>query len=307
MIWWTKAVVSSIIMVKGGMPVPDMKQKVKDSVFTFLFSQPKYARELYLTLHPEDCDVREEDCKVITLKNVIVNGIYNDLGVQVKDRLILLVEAQSTFSVNIALRLLLYLAWTYKDYIEENMLDIYSTAPVKVPRPELYVVYTGDRKDVPETLRLSGLYEGFGDVEAQVHILGDKGTHSIIDQYIRFCEIADEQRRKYGRTQKAIEETLRICIEQNILVLFLESRKKEVHDIMTILFDHDTIMRIHDYNIAKQNREEGREEGREEDIREIVSIFKELSMEKSEIIQMLTGRFKLSEQAAKEKTEKYWK
>ncbi len=84
-----------------------MKRKVKDSVFTFLFSQPEYMLEMYRTLHPEDTDVTEKDCRLLTLKNILTNGLYNDLGFLVRNMLIILVEAQSTFSVNIAFRMLL--------------------------------------------------------------------------------------------------------------------------------------------------------------------------------------------------------
>ena len=100
--------------------MPELKRAVKDSVFTYLFSQPEYARELYLELHPEDTDVTTEDFKLVTFENVLAIGQYNDLGLQVRDRLILLVEAQSTYSVNIPLRMLMYLANTYKDFVEEN-------------------------------------------------------------------------------------------------------------------------------------------------------------------------------------------
>ena len=94
------------------MRVPRMKYTLKDSVFTFIFKQPEYARELYLALHPEDPDVTEADCKLVTLENILTTGMYNDIGLQVRDKMILLIEAQSTFSVNIVLRMLLYLAET---------------------------------------------------------------------------------------------------------------------------------------------------------------------------------------------------
>ena len=41
--------------------MPEIKRTIKDSVFTYLFSQPEYARKLYLDLHPEDQGVTEED------------------------------------------------------------------------------------------------------------------------------------------------------------------------------------------------------------------------------------------------------
>lgn len=297
------------------MPVAEMKRSVKDSVFTYLFKQPEYTRQLYLALHPEDTSVQESDFKLVTLENVLTTGFYNDLGIQVRNRLILLVEAQSTFSVNIALRMLLYLAGTYKEYIEEQKLDLYGSHPVEIPRPELYVVYTGDRKEVPETLRLSDLYQGAGSAEVEVKVLRDDGTGDILDQYVRFCKIADEQRETYGLTQQAIDETIRTCIAEDVLAPFLASRQKEVLEIMVTLFDQEKIAEIHDYNVAKAarqeghqlGREEGRAEGREEGIRAVVGMLKGMSMEQKQIAQKLVEQFDLLPQAAEEKVKQYWK
>ena len=289
----------------------EMKRSVKDSVFTYLFKQPEYTRQLYLALHPEDTDVKESDFKLVTLENVLTTGFYNDLGIQVRNRLILLVEAQSTFSVNIALRMLLYLAGTYKEYIEEQKLDLYGSHPVEIPRPELYVVYTGDRKEIPETLRLSDLYQGAGSAEVEVKVLRDDGTGDILDQYVRFCKIADEQREKYGLAQQAIDETIRICIAENVLAPFLASRQKEVLEIMVTLFDQEKIAEIHDYNVAKAARQEGhqlgREEGREEGIRAVVGTLRSMSVEQKQIAQKLVEQFGLLPQAAEEKVKQYWK
>ena len=105
--------------------MPVMKRAIKDSVFTFLFKQPEYTRQLYLVLHPEDTSVTEEECKIVTLEHVLTVGLYNDLGIQVRDKLIILVEAQSTFSENIPLRMLLYLSNTYFEHVKEQKLDLY--------------------------------------------------------------------------------------------------------------------------------------------------------------------------------------
>ena len=138
----------------------EMKYTVKDSVFSFIFKQPENTRQLYLALHPEDTEVTEEDCKLVTLEHVLTNGITNDLGFQVRDKLILLLEAQSKFSVNIALRMLLYLATTYKEYVDEHKLDLYGSKPVFIPRSELYMIYAGTPRELPEILRLSDMYDG---------------------------------------------------------------------------------------------------------------------------------------------------
>lgn len=240
--------------------MPEIKRSVKDSVFTYLFSQPEYARELYLELHPEDQDVTETDIKLVTLENILTTGQYNDLGLRVRDRLILLVEAQSTYSPKIALRMLMYLAETYKEYVEEKKISLYSDKRDDIPRPELYVVYTGKRKNVPDILRLSDLYEGPGSVEVEVKVLREENPQQILGQYFEFCKISDEQVALHGKTDTAASETIRICLEKRVLTPFLTTRQKEVHDIMRTLFSQEAVWEIERYNVHQEGRQEGREE-----------------------------------------------
>ena len=65
-----------------------MKRMVKDSVFTDLFQNKKYLLQLYKALHPED-HVTEDDLTDVTIKNVLTDNIYNDLGFVVEDRLMI--------------------------------------------------------------------------------------------------------------------------------------------------------------------------------------------------------------------------
>ena len=288
----------------------DMKYTAKDSVFSFIFRQPENTRRLYLTLHPEDVDVTEADCKLVTLEHILTNGMTNDLGFQVRDKLILLVEAQSKFSINIALRMLLYLAATYKEYVEEQKLDLYGSKPVSIPRPELYMVYTGAPRQLPEILRLSDMYDGPGGAEVEIKVLRNTGAGNIVDQYIRFCEISDEQRKQYGYTMKAVEETLRICCDENILMPFLASRQKEVQDIMLTLFNQERITEIHEYNLMKEARQQGQQEGQQEGlekgIRAMVLTLKEFTADRAAVAQKLVKQFELLPQTAEEKVAQYW-
>ncbi len=234
--------------------MPEIKRTIKDSVFTYLFSQPEYARELYLNLHPEDQDVTEADIKLVTLENVLTTGQYNDLGLQVRDKLILLMEAQSTFSPSIPLRLLMYLADTYREYVLREKISLYSDKKITIPRPELYVVYTGERKNAPNVMRLSDLYEGAGNAEVEVKVLCGENSQQILGQYVEFCKISNEQVSLHGKTETAASETIRICLEQKVLVPFLNERQKEVHDIMRTLFDQETILEIERYNLRQEVR-----------------------------------------------------
>lgn len=105
--------------------------------------------------------------------------MYNDLGFTVGSKLLVLVEAQSTWSVNIVVRVLLYLANTWQEYIESNKLNVYGSKKIELPRPELYVVYTGERKTRPEWITLTEEFfsgqESFVDVKVKVLYDGEKG------------------------------------------------------------------------------------------------------------------------------------
>ena len=104
-----------------------MKRTIKDSVFTDLFQNKKYLLQLYKALHPED-NVTEDDLTDVTIKNVLTDNIYNDLGFVVEDRLMIFVEAQSSvWTVNIIVRALMYLVQTWHDYFERTKQNLYKS------------------------------------------------------------------------------------------------------------------------------------------------------------------------------------
>lgn len=69
---------------------------------------------------------------------------------------------------------------------------------------------------------------------------GEKGD--IINQYVTFTKIYNDQIKLHGRTRKAVWETIHICRNQDVLKEYLEQREKEVVDIMMTLFDDEQIL-----------------------------------------------------------------
>lgn len=117
------------------------------------------------------------------------------------------------------------------------MISIY-----RLPKPELYVIYTGDRKNRPEWISLSGEFfpeatDLFVDVKVRVIYDGQKGD--IINQYVTFTRVYNEQVKQHGRTRKAVLETVRICKDRDVLTEYLTDREKEVIDIMMTLFEQE--------------------------------------------------------------------
>ncbi len=285
--------------------MPQMKRTVKDSVFTYLFQDPQYTLQLYKSLHAEDESVEEKDIELVTLANVMTNDLYNDLGFMVKDKLIILVEAQSTFSPNLAYRMHLYSALTFKNYADENKLDSFAFKKMPLPLFEPYIIYTGDQ-EVPDTLRLSDLYivKGRVRIETEVQVLrGDAADkNDIVSQYVRFCKIADEERRKSGPTIETVKAIIDRCVKENVLTAFLSARRKEVEDIMVVLYDEAKVREIHEYNVRKDALEEGTEKG----ISAMVATLKQLDIAKAVAKDKLVLNFHLSPQVAEAKVEQYW-
>ncbi|MCM1283855.1 MAG: hypothetical protein NC180_02910 [Muribaculaceae bacterium] len=238
------------------------KRTAKNSVFLDIFQNKSYLLELYKTLHPEDTGVTEEALTDITITNVLTDNLYNDLGFIVSDRLMILVEAQSTWTVNILVRVLLYLAQSYSEYFQRTRQDYYKCRRVRMPKPELYVIYTGNKGRKPEKISLSEDFFAGADIDVEVRakVIYESDTDDIINQYIIFCKVFNEQTKQFGMTRKAVTETIHICRDRNVLREYLAGREKEVVTIMMSLFDEEQIMKsyirseIHDADRATAER-----------------------------------------------------
>lgn len=167
------------------------------------------------------------------------------------------------------------------------------------------MIYTGDRKTQPKELQLSKEFfpsatELALDVKVKM-IYGDN-EDDIISQYVLFTKVYDEQRKLYGRTQKTIEETIRISKERNVLKAYLESREKEVVTMMMTLFDHEKIMKNHDANIYREATERANEQA----IINIITIYKQVNGSMDDAIKNVMTMYDYSEKDAIEIVQKYW-
>lgn len=228
----------------------------KDIVFPTVLS---YNKSRKTTIHKERADGSGK-------------AYHNDLGFRNGDRVMILVEAQSTWSVNIIVRVLLYLAQTWNEYIEETKQNRYGSRKLNLPRPEFYVIFTGERKERLEYLSLSE--EFFGGkmefLEAKVKMLYGNGKEDIISQYVDFTKVYREQARLHGRTIETVRETIRICKDKGVLKEYLLAHEKEVVSIMMALFDQEKAVEQFGYEREQKGREEGRMEGRGEGYEELL-------------------------------------
>ena len=256
--------------------------KYKDSVFSFLFSDPDTLRELYsaiegLTLPPG------VSVELNTLSGVLYMGQINDISFTVGSRLVIVIEHQSTVNPNMPLRLLMYIARVYEKIIRRR--NLYKSALEKIPAPEFIVLYNGT-KPYPDqvTLKLSDAFKDAAglrgrlsaapalELEVKVYNI-NKGHNTEMVQkcgklygYSLFVDKVREYEREMPQ-EEAMKAAIAYCIEHDILKQFLETNSSEVFNMLITEWDTEEAKEVW--------FEEGRIEGIEEGWLELAQLLRE--------------------------------
>ena len=224
------ALIDYILTGKGD--VKALRRKVKDSVFSSLFSDERFSRRFVKEIAgdlepPIDTD---GEIRSIGLSNVLADGRTNDVAIMVGGMLIFALEAQSTWNPNMPARIFVYFGMIYSRYMALAGKIEYSGNLLRLPAPAAYVVYTGGRRDIPDSLKLSDAFlcesPAGTKLELTVKVVHGPGSRdTVLGQYIRFCEIVDECRCMHPDDEGAITaEVRRKCTEEGILGEFLEEK-----------------------------------------------------------------------------------
>jgi hypothetical protein len=256
-------------------------REYKDSLFSWLFSDPDTLRELYgalegVTLGP-DIPVT-----INTLEGVLFKARMNDISFVIGSRVVVLIEHQSTINENMPLRLLLYIAKIYESLTGAK--DIYRERLIKLPRPEFIVLYNGAAPYADEkTLRLSeAFHEASGlvfrpkgevclELEVKVYNINEGHNGRIVKRsktlegYSEFVGTVRKKEKGGAGREEAIKGAVRECIERGVLKDFLESHAGEVVNMLMTEWNWEDAREVWE----EEAREEGREEGREEDVKRL--------------------------------------
>ena len=118
-----------------------LNKKHKDSLFSTLFNNPDVLRELYSAIEgvtiPQDMPI-----DINTLTDVLIKDKINDVSFTIDNRLVILVEHQSTINENLPLRLLEYIGRVYEKIV--NYKRRFQKKLEKIPKPEFIVLYNGN-------------------------------------------------------------------------------------------------------------------------------------------------------------------
>jgi predicted transposase/invertase (TIGR01784 family) len=281
-----------------------INRKFKNSVFSFIFSNPDVLRELYCAL--EGITLKQDVPVVInTLEDILFMDMINDISFEIGGKLVVLIEHQSTINPNMALRLLMYAGRVYEKIINEE--KIYSSTKISIPRPEFFVLYNGV-KPFPEeeTIKLSELFESteslgiskdeYPALELEVRVLNiNKGKNEEIAkkcqtlyQYSAFIAKVREYQEGGLTLRKAVEKTVQYCKKHDILKELIEKHAKEIMSMLTTEWNWDTAKRVWQDEAREEGIGVGLAQGREEEREEIVRNALEEGVS-DETIQKITG------------------
>ena len=236
----------------------------KDRLFRMIFNDREKLLELYNAMNGSDYKDASE-LQGVTLENAIYLSMKNDVAYVLHDELFLY-EQQSTKNANMPLRCLFYASDTYSVLVKDK--NIYGTKMLPLPSPTFVVFYNGKQKmDEESELRLSDAFVKKQEnpnleVIVKVKNINMGNSRELFEKCrpMRDYMIFVDKVRRYSQEQTledAVEQTIRECMEEDVMADFLKRNRAEV-----------VKMCLYEYDEEKQrefDREEGREEGREEE------------------------------------------
>lgn len=247
-------------MEESNIDVLTANRMYKSRIFAMLFSDRNELLKLYNAINGTSYD-DPDLLQVNTLENAVYMSMQNDVSFIIDMRLNLY-EHQSTYSPNLPVRYLLYVADVYSDYTKD--MNLYGTKAVKLPTPRFVIFYNGqaeqpDRKE----LKLSELFsipDADPSLELKAVMLNINKGHNrkLMETCRTFQDYAEYtfRVREYAAEMPldlAVEQAITECISEGILADFLRKNRAEAKKVSIYEYDEERHMR--------QTREEGMEEG----------------------------------------------
>ena len=256
-------------------------REYKNSMFKDLFNEEATALKLYNALTDRRLTLDDGMC-FTTLENALFMDRLNDISFTIGDKLVVLIEHQSSVNENMPLRALIYIGRVYEKIIERR--SIYRSTLITIPTPEFFVLYNGV-KDHPDdvTLKLSKAFRRADspdtgrhpELDLEVRVLNINKGHNekilekcnTLRDYAAFIGQVRERQQAGQVLEDAIMTAIDFCIANGILVEYLEKNSSEVRNMIFTEFNLEEAKEVW----HEEGREEGRKEEREEVARSLLA------------------------------------
>ena len=187
------------------------------------------------------------EIQINTLKGSFYSNLKNDISFILDTLIMMLIEHQTTLNPNMPLRLLSYVDELFRLYLEPEKRKIYSTELIKLPAPEFYVFYDGDDTSFErKVLRLSDAFKAPSDkLELIVHVYNlatgkNEDLKKICTPLREYSIFSNQYKllRKQGLAiDEAVRDTIRYCIDHNVMKDYLQHNESEVIDMFGFEWD----------------------------------------------------------------------
>jgi len=244
--------------------VSQINRQHRDTLFRGIFKEPQHFLQLLKHCNSGDTNLTPEDIQPFDLtSDVAIRIRRNDVSfITTDNRLIILIEHQSTQCPNMALRLFIYYIELLQLWIKNNNVNLYGQQKIiDLPLPEFYVAYNGVKKltDIYSTFALSHVAVKI-DIKVKIvdihyENLENIDTNNVLAGYSFFYKIYDGHIRSGLSSQESFITAREACITHGYLKGFIDKEDFVMHykDIL----DYDT-------QLKEEGKAEGKVEGRAE-------------------------------------------
>ena len=249
-------------------------REFKSDVFSMLMEIKKYAMSVYNCLNDTNF-TNLDDLEVHTLDKGVSLTVRNDAAFVV-DASLSIYEHQSTVCPNMPVRNLIYYTTIVSKLLKKK--NIYGKKLIKIPIPKFVVFYNGDEEQPEEyDMKLSDAFEKETDnpeleLVCKVYNINFGKNKDLLDrcpvlkEYMIFVDYVRLYLKEYGYEdlEKAINQAIDRCIQEDVLADFLKENRAEVVKVTQLDYTFDRQITMEREEAREEGRAEGREEGRAE-------------------------------------------
>ncbi|MDR1495343.1 MAG: Rpn family recombination-promoting nuclease/putative transposase [Clostridiales Family XIII bacterium] len=229
------------------------ERNYKNNVFVDYIGTKERLIEVYNAVRGTDY-ANDTHIEINTLKNVLYRFIQNDISFVIDGKLVVLIEHQSTINENMPIRMFEYLAKIYERMIDSDAY--YRKNRIVLPRPEFIVFYNGKEEyDEKKTLKLSESYADGGGGESMELVVSvyniNRGMNKdVLDksralgEYVALVSKLREYEEAGYPLEKAVDDVIKYCIKNDIMVDYLKEHGSEVMSILVHEYSYEDELRV---------------------------------------------------------------
>ena len=250
-----------------------MSKQYRDSMFRDYFNDRTRLLSLCNALLGTNF-TNPNELEINTLDGVFFSQIKNDLSCLIQNRLIVIIEHQSTVNENMPLRMLFYITELLKRRFKGKHRKLYNEQLIHLPKPEFFVIYNGNAPE--EEYRELKLSRAFEDEESMLELTVkvynvNAGRNEKLMKSCKYlnnyCIFINRVRYNLGvgmSIREAIVEAVRYCKSSDVMKEYLESKEGELIDMIDFEFDINEAKEVWKEEAMAIGEAKGRAEGRAE-------------------------------------------